>query len=95
LDLGETMSRYAIVDSQNNVLNITEWDGESDWSPPEGTTLVQCDDETDAERGGTYIDGAFARAVVEVPSAETETSLPEKIAALQEQLSELASQVSS
>jgi hypothetical protein len=89
------MSNYAVVDSNGNVINICVWDGVSLWSPPEGTTAVLCDDEPNAESGGTYINGVFARAVVDVPVAEPDPTLEEKIAALQAQLAELASQVSS
>ncbi len=89
------MNNYAVVDSNGNVINTCVWDGVSLWSPPEGTTAVLCDDEPNAEIGGTYINGVFARAVVEVPVAEPDPSLVGKIAALQAQLFELASQISS
>jgi len=85
------MNNYAVVDSNGNVINICAWDGVSLWSPPEGTTAVLCDDEPNAEIGGTYINGVFARAVVEVPVVISE-SLTDKIAALQAQLDALAAQ---
>ena len=85
------MPKYAIVDSENNVTNICEWDNESEWSPPEGTTLIQCDEEPDAERGGTYIDGVFARTAVESPVAEP--SPAEQIAEMQAALAALMAKV--
>lgn len=86
------MARYAIVDADGNVENITEWDGESQWSPPSGMTAVLCENEPDAERGGTYINGVFTRAVRPVLVAEPDSSLADKIAALQAELAALAAQ---
>ena len=34
---------YAIVDSSNVVVNIIEWDGESEWYPPSGCTAIEAD----------------------------------------------------
>lgn len=48
--------RYAVVDSDGNVVNVVIWDGESDWSPPEDCTVIP--HET-AGRGGTLIDGKY------------------------------------
>ena len=87
------MPKYAIVDSENNVTNICEWDGESEWSPPEGTTAILCEDKPDAERGGTYIDGVFSRAVVEFPVAEPELSPAEQIAEMQAALASLMAKI--
>lgn len=33
------MSVYAIMQN-NKVVNLIEWDGESEWTPPEGTNLL-------------------------------------------------------
>ena len=84
------MSRYAIVDTEGNVINIAEWDGVSKWSPPENTTLVPAEDEADAERGGTYSNGQFHRAVAPVPVATPDVTLEARLAELQAQLNELA-----
>lgn len=32
--------RYVIVDDAHKVVNVVEWDGESEWAPPEGHTIV-------------------------------------------------------
>jgi hypothetical protein len=34
------MARYALVDSNNLVTNVIEWDGSAQWSPPKGATLL-------------------------------------------------------
>lgn len=34
------MNKYAIINQSNIVENIIVWDGVSQWSPPEGCTLV-------------------------------------------------------
>lgn len=31
---------YAILDSNNKCINRILWDGESEWQPPEGCTVV-------------------------------------------------------
>jgi hypothetical protein len=88
------MSRYAMVDSEGLVTNICEWDGVSEWENPEGITLIKCDDFDPAEPNGTYIDGKFKPAPV-VSTETPQQPIAEQIAALQAQLAELASQVSS
>lgn len=37
-------SRYALVDDDGLVVNVVEWDGEADWSAPEGLTAVETDE---------------------------------------------------
>ena len=43
--------RYAIV-ADGVVTSVTLWDGESEWTPPEGSTAVECGD--DVATGWTY-----------------------------------------
>jgi len=38
------MARYAILDKDNVILNVCEWDGETKWEPPKGTKVVLCSD---------------------------------------------------
>lgn len=84
------MPRYAIVDSENNVTNIVDWDGVTEWAPPAGTTLVAVTDDSEAERGGTYSNGQFHRAAAPVPIATPDVTLEARLAELQAQLNELA-----
>ena len=35
--MGDWMSTYLVI-KNNTVINTVVWDGESDWTPPEGTT---------------------------------------------------------
>lgn len=49
--------RYAVIDDATQVVvNVVLWDGENDWTPPEGCTAVQSDV---ADIGDTYEDGEF------------------------------------
>lgn len=53
------MSTYAVV--QNGVVtNLVEWDGASDWAPPNGATLVQVHPGQDVTVGSTYSGGVFS-----------------------------------
>jgi len=36
------MNRYAVI-KDNVVINVVIWDGQSNWTPPQGTQLVQSD----------------------------------------------------
>ena len=36
--MGDWMSTYLVI-KDNKVVNTVVWDGESDWTPPEGTTV--------------------------------------------------------
>lgn len=86
------MPNYAMVDTDGNVTNICEWDGSPGWDAPEGITLVECDDQENAERGGTYIDGVFSRSVAPVEVADS-YDVADQIAAMQAQLAELLAKV--
>jgi len=50
---------YAIIDKKGNVINTILWNGEDEWLPPDGTTVVSCDDPL-CQIGGTYKGGKFA-----------------------------------
>ena len=44
--------QYAIIDSATNkVINVIEWDGAANYTPPEGVTIIQSDT---ASCQGTY-----------------------------------------
>jgi hypothetical protein len=47
---------YAIINSENLVVNVIEWDGESDWQPPENHQVVLL---TEGGMGWSYINGVF------------------------------------
>ena len=50
--------RYIIIDADGLITNAIEWDGVTEWAPPEGCTAVQVDE--DGTIGGTCIDGVYA-----------------------------------
>lgn len=52
------MARYAIVDDDGLVVNVTEWDGTSSWEPPVGTTAIP-DPSGQVAIGWTYANGVF------------------------------------
>jgi len=38
------MNRWAIIDKDNKVVNVVLWDGpKTEWCPPRGHMIVQCD----------------------------------------------------
>lgn len=53
------MGTYAVVDGEGNIINTVVWDGEEEWSPPDGTTAVDCGDNA-CQIGGAYKDGVFS-----------------------------------
>lgn len=48
------MARYAILDKDNTVVNVSEWDGVTPWTPGEGLTAVLLPDNSPVEIDGTY-----------------------------------------
>jgi hypothetical protein len=50
--------RYIIIDADGLITNAIEWDGVTEWAPPEASTAVQTDDL--GIIGGTCIDGVYA-----------------------------------
>ena len=57
--------RYIIIDADGLITNAIEWDGVTEWAPPEGSTAVQVDE--DGIIGGTCIDGVYAPPPTPVP----------------------------
>jgi hypothetical protein len=49
------------------VTQVVEWDGQAEWSPPEGTVLFQNDD---VEVGDLYADGVWTAALTPEPTQE-------------------------
>lgn len=46
--------RYAVIDSNNYVVNIALWDGVSEWSPGPGLSLIQLQEDQFVDIGWTY-----------------------------------------
>jgi hypothetical protein len=51
------MKNYALINSENLVINTTLWDGVSAWTPPAGQQIVELTG--DAGIGWSYIEGEF------------------------------------
>lgn len=65
------MSSYAIVSvSTGLVESMTLWDGESQWSPPEGFIAVLGDDVPGLGAGWSYADGVFTAPPIIPPTLE-------------------------
>lgn len=47
------VSRYAIVDKNNNVVNVTLWDGETPWQPGKGIKAIK-DKKNEAQASGKW-----------------------------------------
>jgi hypothetical protein len=56
--------QYAILDSTKTVVNVIEWDGESDWTPPAEHIALPL---LDGGIGWTFVDGSFVAP--EIPEA--------------------------
>lgn len=52
-DKDKKIYRYAIVDADGNITNVSLWDGKTPWQPPEGHKAIK-DEENKAEIGGKY-----------------------------------------
>jgi len=61
--------KYIVVDADGLITNAIEWDGEAEWSPPEGQTAIQSED---GAPGDSYIDGAVVPAPIPEPEPEPE-----------------------
>lgn len=55
---------YAIIDSEGLVINTIEWDGNTEWQPPAGCSVVP---RKNGGIGWSYVDGEFAPPVAEAP----------------------------
>ncbi|EPK5084884.1 tail fiber assembly protein [Escherichia coli] len=61
---------YAVIKSDGKIINVVLWDGEADWSPPDGSTVIKIND-SGAGIGWTYKDGVFTPPPIpEVPKEE-------------------------
>lgn len=75
------MSAYFVI-KDNKVINTVVWDGESDWSAPEGTTLVDAVDGIGI--GWTKVGANWVAPEPPAPAPEdpNKVSAREKLAAL-------------
>ena len=48
------MARYAVIDAENIVQNLIEWDGVAEWSPPDGQTALLDTDPPTAQLSYIY-----------------------------------------
>ena len=60
---------WAIINLENIVVNMISWDGESPWSPPEGTYVINATDIESAGIGSTY-DSVTQTFTLPLPSIE-------------------------
>jgi hypothetical protein len=58
MDLESREAVWAVIRGET-VVNTVVWDGESAWSPPEGSTLVPLADYPHVCIGWDYVDGQF------------------------------------
>lgn len=60
--------RYAVIDSNNYVVNIALWDGVSEWSPGPGLSLIQLQEDQFVDIGWTYDEetGLFINPILPV-----------------------------
>jgi hypothetical protein len=68
MDLESREAHWGVI-RDTLVEGVVVWDGESDWTPPEGTVLVSLADHPYVGIGWGYIDGEFVdnRPVEEFP----------------------------
>jgi hypothetical protein len=48
------VGRYALIDADNNVVNVCIWDGVSPWTPNPGLTAHEIPEDSPVGVGGTY-----------------------------------------
>jgi hypothetical protein len=64
------MAKYAIIDSTSKVVvNVTEWDGIHQWSPPAGTTLLTPAQTAlpNCQIGAAWTGSSFTPAIIPTP----------------------------
>lgn len=52
------MMRYMVIDN-DKIINIVNWDGQSDWSPPNGAKIVKMNDDEIYGVGGKFVDNEY------------------------------------
>lgn len=75
------MARYAIIEQDGTVQNVCEWDGVTQWEPPEATVVLLLNANDGAETGGHYDGQTFTPAPRSEPEPENE-ELSEQLGAI-------------
>ena len=63
------MKKYALIDNQNIVRNIVLWDGETEWTPPDGLQPLDVEN-IKCDMGWVYDGSAFTAPEVVVVTPE-------------------------
>lgn len=58
-------NRYALVDGGGLVINVVEWDGEADWTPPADLTPIEAD--PSVSKGWLRVGGVWVAPELEDP----------------------------
>jgi hypothetical protein len=91
------MLRHAIISSASNVVvNVVLWDGQSEWTAPDGHYVVNVEGNTAIDIGYSYKNGVFNPPVeVQATVVETPTinQLQEQLLLIQTQINALAPKV--
>lgn len=62
--------KYIIIDADGLITNVIEWDGEAEWSPPEGQTAIESEA---GSAGDSFIKGKLVPAPVPEPEPAVPT----------------------
>jgi len=54
---------YAVINSNNLIINVIIWDGQTSWQPPEDCIVVNIPENISVKIGDTYVDGQFLSSV--------------------------------
>jgi hypothetical protein len=76
MDLESRQAAWAVIDG-GTVVNTVVWDGESDWTPPEGTILESLADWPHVGIGWTYNPKATVNKFVDNRPTEEPTDGPD------------------
>lgn len=68
--MSKDAGRYAVVGLDGIVANIVLWDGHTEWSPPDDTTLVPLSPTNPASKGDTYDGKTFTPEPEPEPTPE-------------------------
>ena len=77
------MARYAVIDADNIVQNVVEWDGVAKWSPPPGCCMKPHEQ---VGRGDVWhpVLGEFVRPLSVMTQPEDDISLEQRAKAFEE-----------